>query len=389
MSNTDQTSQRRGGGGGGSAAQDNEVAALGKRACPDCGGEMVWNAAKQVFACPYCGFVSKEQPKQGEAARGAVVEHDLERALVAVGDAGRGYGTQTVKVKCQSCNAISVFEPGRVAQRCPFCGSPSIVPYEETRDAITPESLLPVKLAEPQVRDLLKQWYASRWFAPSALRSRALTDTLHAIYLPYWTFDAQAHADWIAESGDYYWDTEYYTDAQGRRATRRVQRVRWYPSSGQLDHFFDDELVPGTMGVRLDLLRAVEPFPTDQLAPYDPAFVRGWTVERYQVDLRRASDTSIQQMEQHLYQLCAQQVPGDTHRNLQVQSQYSARTFKHILVPVWLVTYTFGARTFHTLVNGYTGVIAGDRPISWIKVFFYIILPAMIALAIFLMMRKS
>src|SRR5262245_57800513 len=228
---------------------------------------MEWNAAKQALACPYCGFVPKEQP----AKAAGIAEHNLEDALAAPGIERRGYGVETVKVKCQSCNAISVFEPSRVAQRCDFCGSPSIAPYQETRDAITPESLLPVKLAEPQVRDLLKQWYGSRWFAPNALRSRALTDTLHAIYLPYWPFDAQAHADWTAESGDYYWDTESYTDAQGRHATRQVQKVRWYPSSGHLEHFFDDDLVPGTVGVRMDLLRSVEPFPTDQLTPYDPS----------------------------------------------------------------------------------------------------------------------
>jgi hypothetical protein len=33
-------------------------------------------------------------------------------------------------------------------------------------------------------------------------------------------------------------------------------------------------------------------------------------------------------------------------------------------------------------VNGYTGATAGDRPVSWIKVFFYIILPALVVLMI-------
>jgi hypothetical protein len=61
---------------------------------------------------------------------------------------------------------------------------------------------------------------------------------------------------------------------------------------------------------------------------------------------------------------------------------YFARTFKHILVPVWLVSYTFGSSSFQTVVNGYTGETAGDRPISWVKVFFYVILPALIVLII-------
>ncbi len=362
--------------------------ALGKRPCPDCGGDLEWNAVKQALACPYCGFVPKEQPSSA-AESGTIAEHDLEKALNGTGDDRRGYGVETIKVKCQSCNAISVFEPTRVAQRCEFCGSPSIVPYQETRDAITPETLLPVKLDQSRVRDLVKDWVRSRWFAPNALRSGALTDTLKAIYLPYWTFDASAHANWTAMSGDYYYTTETYTDSKGQQQTRQVQHIRWYPSAGQLDHFFDDALVPGTVGVRADLLHKVEPFPTNELRPYDPSFVRGWTVERYQVDLRKASELNLSQMDRELEALCSAQVPGNTHRDLRVQSTYAMRTFKHILVPVWLVNYTFGPKTFQVLVNGYTGTIAGDRPISWVKVFFYIVLPSIILLIVIAILNSQ
>jgi len=328
---------------------------------------MEWNAAKQVIGCPFCGFVPKEQSPRAAGGAG-IVEHDLEKALGAAGDDRRGYGTETIKVKCQSCQAISVFQPSRVAQRCEFCGSPSIVPYQETRDAITPESLLPVKLDEPRVRDIIKRWVASRWFAPDALKSGALTDTLKGIYLPYWTFDARGHADWTATSGDYYYTTEQYTDSKGQTQTRQVRHTRWYPSAGQLDHFFDDDPVPGTVGVRMDLLRQIEPFPTSELQVYDAAFVRGWTVERYQVDLRKASEKNRQQMDGVMTSLCDSQVPGDTHTNLNVSTQYMARTFKHILVPIWLLTYNYGAQNFQVVINGYTGAISGAYPKSWVKI---------------------
>ncbi|HEX4996671.1 MAG TPA: zinc ribbon domain-containing protein, partial [Terriglobia bacterium] len=207
---------------------------------------------------------------------------------------------------------------------------------------------------------------------------------LKAIYLPYWTFDAAAHADWTAMSGDYYYTTETYRDSNGRMQTRQVRHVRWYPTSGSLDHFFDDDLVPGTVGARIDLLRKIEPFPTRELRPYDPAFVRGWIVERYQVDLRKASQLNRARMDQEMQSLCASRVPGDTHRDLQVRTAYRQRTFKHILVPVWLVHYTFGPKSFQVLVNGYTGNIAGDRPFSALKLFFYVILPSIILVAVFL-----
>jgi hypothetical protein len=73
-------------------------------------------------------------------------------------------------------------------------------------------------------------------------------------------------------------------------------------------------------------------------------------------------------MESKMYSLCDQEVPGDTHRNLNVHSDYSGQTFKHILVPVWLLTYSYGARSFQAVVNGFTGAMAGRYPKSWVKI---------------------
>ena len=118
------------------------------------------------------------------------------------------------------------------------------------------------------------------------------------------------------------------------------------------------------------------------LQPYSPEFVRGWTVERYQIDLHQAQTLNQQDMEDRLRVLCAQQVPGDTQRNLAVEAQFAARTFKHILVPVWLVHYTYGSRSFQIVANGYTGAIAGEQPYSWIKITLAV-LAVLIVLAFF------
>jgi hypothetical protein len=69
-------------------------------------------------------------------------------------------------------------------------------------------------------------------------------------------------------------------------------------------------------------------------------------------------------MEAKLTLLCGQQVPGDTYRNLQVQADWSGQTFKHILAPVWLLTYHYGTRGFQCVMNGVTGAIRGEYPKS-------------------------
>lgn len=345
-----------------------EATAQKKFSCPACGAEAEWNPAKQALVCAFCGATSPAQVELTAAGEQVIKEHDLVGALRAIPDSARGWQAKKTSVRCQSCQAISVFDPERVGQRCDFCGSSALVPYEEIKEAFSPESLLPMNVSENQVRDNVRRWYRTRWFAPNRLRSAALTDTVKGLYIPYWTFDAQVHADWTAESGYYYYETETYTDANGKEQTRQVQKVRWQPSSGEVDHFFDDELVAASRGVQPDLLRKVEPFPTQQLKPYQAGYLSGWVVERYQIDLVSAAQQARKVMDGKMIALCDQEVPGDTHRNLSVNSDYSGQTFKHILVPVWLLSYSYGPRAFQVVINGFTGAIAGRYPKSWVKI---------------------
>ena len=342
----------------GAASTEKVASARQKFPCPACGAEANWNPAKRALVCPFCGTESPATL----TTRGAdtlIVEHDLAAALRAIPDSSRGWQAPKTSVRCQSCQAISVFDADVVGRRCDFCGSTALVPYEEVKDPFRPESLLPLKISESQSRDLIRQWYGRQWLAPNNLNAKALTDTVKGIYLPYWTFDANADARWTADAGTYY---------HVREGNRDVKKVRWTPASGALSHVFDDELICASVGVDSDKLRRIEPFPTGSLVPFDPGYLAGWTVERYQIDLVSAAERGRQEMLNELRRLCAQEVPGDTHRNLVVDATFHDQTFKHILAPVWLMTYVYGAKSYQVVVNGVTGTIAGSRPYSWIKV---------------------
>ncbi len=350
-----------------------DTAAISKFACPACGGEANWNPAKQKLVCPFCGT---ESPAKLDAATGGVIEHDLVAAIRGIGDEARGWKAEKRQVRCMSCNAISVFDPKRQAQNCEFCGAAQLVPYEETKPAFRPESVLPFTVSESAARDRIRQWYGKLWLAPNAFKRRALTDTVKGLYLPYWTFDAQADAQWTADAGHYYYTTETYTE-NGQTRTRQVQHVRWVPAAGSLAHFFDDDLVCASVGVHPALLRGIEPFPTATLKPYDAGYVAGWVVERYQIDLVGAAQHAREVMDGKVQMLCVQQIPGDTYRNLVVHTSYTRQSFKHILAPVWLMSYTYGARTFQCVQNGVTGAIQGEYPKSPWKI-------ALIVLALFI-----
>jgi Zn finger protein HypA/HybF involved in hydrogenase expression len=355
-----------------------ELTALQKFNCPACGAEAVWTPSKKSLVCPYCGTNSASELKTDPST---IQENDLLQALRDLPADEMGWAAEKKTVRCQSCNAVSVFDPKRVAQNCDFCGSPSLIALDDVKAPVRPSSLLPFNVADTKVREDIRQWYNSHWFAPNALGGKALTDTLHGIYLPYWTFDAQVHGDWEAEAGTYY----YTRDNEGKSQ----RHVRWEYASGSLNHFFDDLLVPASRGVHPALLSEVEPFPTtDKLVPYDPGYVSGWVVEQYQIDLSNAASASHQSMEKNMTSLCSQQVPGDTQRGLRVATQYSGQTFKHVLLPVWLLSYTYGSKSYQVIVNGYTGKIAGEYPISWVKVML-VTLAVLLMLIIFMSLQDS
>ena len=94
-----------------------EIVAKPKYSCPSCGAEAQWNAAKQALVCPFCGTVSPAKLNTS----GVIEEHDLAAALREIPDDQRGWQAEKVSVKCQSCQAITVFDAGRVGQKCDFC----------------------------------------------------------------------------------------------------------------------------------------------------------------------------------------------------------------------------------------------------------------------------
>jgi len=359
-----------------------ELTALDKFPCAACGAQAEWNPSKQLLVCPFCGTSA---PFNIDAATGAIEELDLVRALRELPDDQRGWHADKRTVQCQSCKAVSVFDPQRVGQNCDFCGSPALIDYNEIKAPIRPQSLLPFKVTEGQVREQIRRWYASKWLAPNTLKRRAMVDRVHGVYIPYWTFDAHAVCPWRADAGHYYYTTETYRDNQGRTQTRQVRHTRWEPASGEVRHFFDDEPIPGTQGVSQALLQQVQPFPTQELVPYDTAYLSGFVVEHYQVVLVDAAQRSQQAMTEQLRAMSAAQVPGDTYRNLQIHPSFSGQTFKHILVPIWLLTYDFKAKPYQVVVNGYTGQMAGDYPKSFWKIALLVLLAIVVVLFIVLM----
>ncbi len=350
--------------------------------CEACGGEQLFDATTGKLKCKFCNAV-RDVP----TGEGAVVERDIFEGLAT---APRGLGISdggTARTaKCQECGANVAFPDGHTSAKCTFCGSNKVLEQAENTQALRPESLLPFGIDKKKANEAFTKWLGGLWFRPSNLKAMAKVQEVAGVYVPFWTFDAHVESHWTAEAGYYYYvDEEYTTTENGEEVTktRSVQHTRWESAWGTRADDFDDLLVCASQGLPPELADQLKTFNTQELVPYSPGFLAGWRAEEYAIDLSNGFGTAQVKMQKEQDSRCGSDVPGDTHRNLSVDNTYSAVTFKHVLLPVWIAAYRYQSKVFRFLVNGQTGEVVGKAPWSWVKITLLVLTLATIAFLLY------
>jgi hypothetical protein len=265
-----------------------------------------------------------------------------------------------------------------VAGECDFCGSPLVAQPRNADPVLAPEGVLPFRVTQEAATGAIRDWLASRWFAPNALKKFAAQESIGGVYLPFWTYDAYTSSEYEGERGEHYTTTESYTetDSQGNTVTRtrEVQHTRWHPASGRVERWFDDLLVPATKSLPPARLTALEPWDLSELTPYEPEYLSGFKAQRYQVALDEGFELAKQLAAPVIDSDARRDIGGDEQRVSRVSTRYSAITFKHLLLPVYVGAYRFRERVYQVVVNGRTGEVQGERPYSVWKIFFFVLL---------------
>lgn len=336
--------------------------------CPSCAGEMRFDPAAGLLKCVRCGHT--QAPPQAPAPTAA---HPLEEFLAKTGsDHLVTMSQQALEVNCEGCGSVVTFQPPEVAGACPFCGSNIVAQPKAADPLIAPDGVLPAKVGKADAQGEVRRWIESRWFAPNGLKRLARQDSIAGVYLPFWSYDADTLSQYTGERGEYYWETETYTetDSNGNEVerTRQVQRTAWYPASGQVSRNFTDVLVAASKAVARDKLEALEPWDLDQLCAYDPSYLAGYKAQRYQLELGPGFDHAKELMAPTIQNDVCRDIGGNEQRVLSVDTAYQNSAFQHLLLPVWIGAYRFQSKVFQVVVNARTGEVQGERPYSAVKI---------------------
>ncbi|MFK7959073.1 MAG: hypothetical protein AB8G96_00985 [Phycisphaerales bacterium] len=350
--------------------------------CERCGADLEFHIGEQAMQCPFCGATRTVETEALDAVREQDYAAELERQRAmraeaasksreAEGDRSGGHGSgagdsanDLNEVRCSACGGSVQFPGTLSSSECAFCGSP----VQRTAAHAAPErvpvdGVLPFGVDERRAGKSLASWVGSRWFAPTEFKRRGATGKFRGVYLPYWTFDSHTGTHFRGQRGDHY----YVTVGSGKNK-RRERRTRWRRVSGEFERFFDDVLIVAADGVHQKLVTSLEPWPLDQMLPFNRQVMAGFLAQTYDVELEPGFGRARTRIDAALLHDVRRRIGGDEQRVEVVQSSYDPITYKHVLLPVWLLVYKYRDRSFQVVVNAMTGEVQGERPYSAIKI---------------------
>ncbi len=335
-----------------------------KKACINCGAELLYAPGTTELKCEYCSHTETIS-----STKNGFEELELKPYLSEMG--GQSHSEEITMLHCKNCGANQHIEEHYKSLHCIYCSMPLITEDVYKEEWIVPGAVLPFQIDQKKAHEVFKKWVKGLWFAPNKLKKATLDPhNTKGLYSPYWTFDAQLFASYTGQRGEYYYVTKTVGSGKNRR-TVTERRTRWYPASGTIKGFIDDTLAKASKQKMGIIPTKIAQWNLKLLQPFNSSYLSGFVTEKYTIPLKKGHLEAQKEAREIADRWARREIGGDTQRVSSLDMKLSEETFKHILLPVYISAYTFKEKRYNFFVNGQTGKLAGQRPYSFWKIFFF------------------
>lgn len=326
--------------------------------CPACGGVMEFNPSNGTMACPYCGYEEEIQVEHKD-----FVAKELDFSMVDDDDTSCDWGTATKTVICKSCGAETLYDVNEMANVCPYCGSNQVMEQENSK-VMAPGGVVTFQISAKEASERFREWIGKKFFCPKLAKESAKPKAFKGLYTPFWTFDSNTKSTYTAEYGI----DRVEEDKDGEKHTV----TDWHKTSGKYKVFFDDILISGSSQQNEYMLQELEPYDTTKAVEYKPEYMAGFAAEKYSIKVKDAWKKAKQKIKSMLHSDIDKKIRRekkcDHVSNLKIKTVHENVTYKYLLLPVWISSFQYKDKVYHFMINGQTGKVSGDTPISWTKV---------------------
>ena len=308
-------------------------------ACKNCGGNVKYDIASGQLSCEYCHSLFDPYAYEDKTSD-AEVQKDFDATIFT----------------CPQCGGEILSTDDTAAGFCSFCGASTVL-YSRIAKEHKPAYIIPFA----KTKDDCKQAYSSLMkkaiFAPKELKDPKFIDGFRGIYMPYWT---------------YYVTQNSPLSIDGEKSHRRGDYIitQHYKLGGNLDAYYKGLSYDASSSFEDNLSETLAPYDVKNMKRFTPAFLSGFYADTADLPSRvyenDAKQTAYDNTIKDIKKVPAFQ--GITLKNTKNLTPYSLGTTikqaDYSMFPVWFMSYRNNDRVAYATVNGQTGKVVADIPIS-------------------------
>ncbi len=255
---------------------------------------------------------------------------------------------------CPSCGAELICEETTAATSCPYCGNPTVIPGKFAGE-LRPDLVIPFKLDKKEAVARLKKHYKGI-LLPKQFASQNHLEEVKGVYVPFWLYDGTASGKMTF------------------KATRSRVRTTSRERITTTDHFLVEregsmrfEQVPIDASSKMpdDYMESIEPFDYSELTEFSTAYLPGFLADKYDVEQKACDARVAERCRQSMIDTLTASAQGyTTCIPVSTHTQLRQGEVKYALLPVWLLSTQWKGKNFLFAMNGQTGKMVGDLPIS-------------------------
>jgi hypothetical protein len=152
---------------------------------------------------------------------------------------------------------------------------------------------------------------------------------------------------------------------------------------------FDDLPICANDGLDRRHVQALEPWPTQSARPFNPEYLAGHLARTYDHDVATCFGPAKERMEDEIRATVRRDIGGDVQQITSMGVHYEDIGYKHLLLPIWLLTVVYGGNPFQVFINGVTGEVQGQRPYSTIKIVLAVTAAVIVAIIAYLVLAAG
>jgi len=336
--------------------------------CPQCGAPIGFDVASQTWQCKYCGGICEKgfQPAvRADAELSAVptdsaIGFNLPQTCSTMNPqidpaAQADFEAKAEIFNCPSCGAELMVDANTAATSCAYCNNPTLL-KSRLSGAYYPVHIIPLKITKDQAKSLFAKGLKGKPLLPKCFKDQRKLNDAQGVYLPFWLFDCDVAGGMQAKATIV---RTYNTARHIVTETSHYDVVREGTSNYRK--------VPADASKRLDSnqMEMLEPYNYEELCDFNMGYLSGYVAEKYDKVAdecfprvnKRVGDYIQKKLHSTVTGFTSVRVTGANHTVPNCQSNYT-------LLPVWMLTYNYNGKDWHYAVNGQTGRIVGDLPIS-------------------------